>query len=58
MAIVLMWVFFIVVAIGIFSLLGNFILGVFHALGKALPTIFGSIAVVVIVILIICALCR
>ena len=50
--------FFIVVAIGIFSLAAKFLIGIFYVLGKILPVLLGSVAVIVAVILILGAICR
>lgn len=50
--------FFIVVAIGIFSLAAKFLIGIFYVLGKILPILLGSVAVIVVVILILGAICR
>lgn len=50
--------FFIVVAIGIFSLAAKFLIGIFYVLGKILPVLLGSVAVIVVVILILGAICR
>ena len=58
MAVALTVFFFIVVAIGFFSLTGNFLIGIFYVLGKILPVLLGSIAVIVAVILILGAICR
>jgi len=58
MAVALTVFFFIVVAIGFFSLAGNFLIGIFYVLGKILPVLLGSIAVIVAVILILGAICR
>jgi hypothetical protein len=58
MAVALTVFFFIVVAIGFFSLAGNFLIGAFYVLGKILPVLLGSVAVIVAVILILGAICR
>ena len=50
--------FFIVVASGIFSLAAKFLIGIFYVLGKILPVLLGSVAVIVVVILILGAICR
>ena len=44
MAVALTVFFFIVVAIGFFSLAGNLLIGAFYVLGKILPVLLGSVA--------------
>ena len=58
MAVALTVFFFIVVAIGFFSLAGNFLLGIFHVLGKILPVLLKSVAVIIVILLILGAICR
>ena len=50
MAIVLMWFFFIVCAIGLFSLFGKIILGACHVLGKVLPVVIGVVVAIAIIV--------
>ena len=57
MAVVLTLFFFIVVAVGFFSLSGKFLIGIFFVLGKILPVLLGSLAVIVVVLLILGAIC-
>ena len=57
MAVALTVFFFIVVAIGFFSLAGKFLIGTFYVLGKILPVLLGSLAVIVVVLLILGAIC-
>lgn len=57
MAVALIVLFFIAVAIGFFSLAGKFLIGTFYVLGKILPALLGSLAVIVVVLLILGAIC-
>ena len=58
MAVALTVFFLIVVAIGLFSLTAKFLIGIFYVLGKILPVLLGSVAVIVVVLLILGAICR
>lgn len=58
MAVALTMLFFIVAAIGLFSLAGKFLIGTFFVLGKILPVLLKSVAVIVVVLLILGAILR
>lgn len=58
MALVLTVIFFTVVAIGIFSVSSKLILGIFYVLGKILPVLLGSVAVIAVILLILGAICK
>ena len=58
MAVALTVFFLIVVAIGLFSLTAKFLIAIFYVLGKILPVLLGSVAVIVVVLLILGAFCR